>query len=275
MTRIDAHQHFWRLDQNDCEWPTAAEAAIHRDFLPGDLRPLMEASGVDGTVLVQTQPSDRDTDFLLGLADDTPWVKAVVGWVDLKSAHAPARIAQLSAHPKLRGLRPMLQSLEDDWIADPALEPAVRAMMEHHLSFDALVKPPQLLALEIFARRYPTLPIVIDHGAKPLIATGEEEPWRAQMAALAALPQIFCKLSGLVTEAAPGWTRRDIKPYVDQLLRLFGPHRLMWGSDWPVLNLAGDYEGWLNLAVELTGLQDDVSRDALFGGTARAFYRIA
>lgn len=272
--RIDAHQHFWRIGRDDCVWPTPNEAGIYRDFEPGDLLPLIQAGGIDGTVLVQSQPSDRDTDYLLRVADRTSLVKAVVGWADLKAAHAPARIAQLAVHPKLRGLRPMLQDLDDDWICDPALAPAIAAMVEYQLCFDALVRPRQLPALLAFAECYPDLPIVIDHGAKPAIAKGEIAPWRMLMEALAELPQVFCKLSGLVTEAAADWTPKDLKPYIDQMTALF-PDRLMWGSDWPVLNLASDYGDWLRLAETLPDIADAPSRDALFGGTACRFYRIA
>ena len=268
---IDAHQHFWTLGRNDCAWPTPSEAAIHRDFGPLDLEPLAEALGISGTVLVQSQPSDRDTDFLLRLADETPLVKAVVGWVDLAAAYAPDRIARLAAHPKLRGLRPMLQSLEpDDWILDPRLEPAIAAMIAHELTFDALVRPQHLPHLQKFAERHPGLSIVIDHGAKPDIARGMRDPWRAHITALAALPQVFCKLSGLATEAAPDWKPQHLKPYVDHLLAAFGPDRLMWGSDWPVINLAGDYADWLWLAEKLTPAE---SHPALFVETARRFYR--
>lgn len=275
MMRIDAHQHFWRIGHDDCIWPTPDEAVIYRDFGPDDLLPLTRAAGIGGSVLVQSQASDRDTDCLLRIAEGTPLVKAVVGWADLKSANTPARIAQLAAHPKMRGLRPMLQDLDNDWICDSALEPAILAMIEKHLSFDALVRPRHLPSLLTFAKRHPGLPIVIDHGAKPAIARGEMEPWRAHMAALAALPQIFCKLSGLVTEAAAGWTVRDLQPYIDHLIAIFGPHRLMWGSDWPVLNLASDYESWLRLAEGLPGLGGALPREALFGGTACRFYRIS
>ena len=268
---IDAHQHFWTLGRNDCAWPTPSEAAIHRDFGPPDLEPLAEALGISGTVLVQSQPSDRDTDFLLRLADETQLVKAVVGWADLAAPYAPDRIARLAAHPKLRGLRPMLQSLEpDDWILDPRLEPAIAAMIEHDLRFDALVRPQHLPHLQKFAERHPALSIVIDHGAKPDIARGMRDPWRAQIAALAALPRVFCKLSGLATEAAPNWKPQDLKPYVNHLLAVFGPDRLMWGSDWPVINLAGDYADWLWLAEKLTPPEN---HPALFVETARRFYR--
>lgn len=275
MMRIDAHQHFWRIGRNDCTWPTPDDAGLYRDFEPDDLIPLASAAGIDGSVLVQSQPSDRDTDYLLRVADRSSLVKAVVGWVDLKAANAPARIAQLATHSKMRGLRPMLQDIDEAWICDSALEPAITAMIENRLTFDALVRPRHLPSLLTFAKRHPSLPVVIDHGAKPAITRGEMESWCRLMAALAALPQVFCKLSGLITEAAAPWAPQDLKPYIDHLVALFGPGRLMWGSDWPVLNLAGDYESWLRLAETLAELQDVSAREALFGGAACHFYRIA
>ncbi len=274
--RIDAHQHFWQLGRNDCAWPTPDLAPIYRDFGPNDLAPLAARAGIGGTVLVQTQESDRDTDFMLRVADQTDLVKAVVGWVDLKSPHAPARIAALSRHPKMRGLRPMLQILpDDDWIADPALDPAIAAMQAHGLGFDALAFSRHLPFLRRFAERHPALPIVIDHGAKPFIADGLLDPWRDEMRALAALPNVWCKLSGLVTEAASDWRPEQLVPYVRHLVELFGPDRLMWGSDWPVLELRTDYQTWLELAESLSGVSDPAGKAALFGGTARRFYRIS
>ena len=274
--RIDAHQHFWQLGRNDCAWPTPDLAPIYRDFGPNDLAPLAARAGIGGTVLVQTQESDRDTDFMLRVADQTDLVKAVVGWVDLKSPHAPARIAALSRHPKMRGLRPMLQILpDDDWIADPALDPAIAAMQAHGLGFDALAFSRHLPFLRRFAERHPALPIVIDHGAKPFIADGLLDPWRDEMRALAALPNVWCKLSGLVTEAASDWRPEQLVTYVRHLVELCGPDRGMWGSDWPVLELRTDYQTWLELAESLSGVSDPAGKAALFGGTARRFYRIS
>jgi L-fuconolactonase len=271
---IDAHQHFWRIGENDCAWPGADLAAIHRDCEPAELEALAQAAGVQGTVLVQSQENDRDTDYLLEVAAGTPWVKAVVGWVDLAAPDAPARIAELAARPKFRGVRPMLQGLaENDWILRSELEPAVAALVAHGLSFDALVRPRQLTALERLARRHPGMPIVIDHAAKPDIAGGAHAEWRARIAPLAALPNVWCKLSGLLTECAAGQGMAAIAPYAVDLLELFGPERLMWGSDWPVLNLASDYAAWLDMAKALVAPAGEVAVAAVFGQTAQSFYR--
>jgi L-fuconolactonase len=275
MMLVDAHQHFWQLADRNGAWPPPELAAIYRDFLPGDLAHLLEAHGVARTVLVQSMPNEDDTRFMLGLAERAPFIGGVVGWVDMKAPDAPARIAALAQDPMLKGLRPMLQDLEDDrWIADPALAPAVDAMLRHGLSFDALVLPRHLSALLAFAERHPDLPIVIDHGAKPLIAQGVMAPWRDDIARLAALPQVCCKLSGLVTEAGAGWDVERLRPYVDHLVASFGPQRLIWGSDWPVLNLASDYAGWIAASLSLLDGLDEAERQAVMGLNARRFYRI-
>lgn len=275
---IDAHQHFWRLADRVGHWPPPALAAIHRDFGPMDLDPLLAQAGVTGTVLVQSLPTVADTLQLLQLAAQHPVVKGVVGWVDLLAPDAPTQITALARHRKLKGLRPMLQDLPDEhWIAQTALSPAIAAMQEHGLVFDALVLPKHLDALRIFAERHPKLPIVIDHAAKPEIALGRLDPWRQHMAALAALPQVHCKLSGLLTEAGLHAGASALEPYVGHLFAIFGPERLIWGSDWPVLNLASNYSDWLAMARALCQNQpgmNDHHMAAIFGGNAQRFYRL-
>jgi len=270
---IDAHQHVWRIGRNGQEWPTAELAPIHRDFLPGDWRSIAEPFGFTGSVVVQSQPNDADTAWLLDVAAADASIRAVVGWADLKAPAAADAIARLAGRPKLKGLRPMLQSLADEWIDDPALDPAIAAMIEHNLGFDALVYTRHLPRLRRFAERWPSLSIVVDHGGKPPIASGEIDCWRREMAGLARLPNVFCKLSGLLTEMATGQSRDALAPYVRYICELFGPRRLMWGSDWPVLLLAGNFAQWFELARDLCGFDDDGQAE-LFGGTAARFYRL-
>jgi L-fuconolactonase len=268
---IDSHCHIWRIGENDHEWPTPNLTAIHRDFGLRDLAQAAAPIEVSGVVLVQSQPSERDTAWLLRLASDDPLALGVVGWTDIAAADAPARIARLSDDPWLKGLRPMLQDLPGDWILDPKLDRAIEAMIAAGLSFDALIKPRHLPHLLTFVRRWPELRVVIDHGAKPEIAAGRLDSWREQIAALAEAPAVHCKLSGLLTEAGDKPTAEVIAPYAAHLIQVFGPDRLMWGSDWPVLNLAGDYAGWHGMC-ENWALPED--RAALFGETARRFYRL-
>ncbi|WP_262028223.1 amidohydrolase family protein [Microvirga sp. Mcv34] len=270
--RIDAHQHFWLMRNRQGQWPPPDLAEIHRDFVPPDLELLLNACGIGGTILVQSLPNTADTDFMLDLADRHRFILGVVGWVDLKAADAASHIARLAAHPKLKSLRPMLQDTPDvDWIDDPRLDPAIAAMKAADLCFDALVMPQHLRALTTFAKRHPDLSIVIDHGAKPRIAAGEIAAWREAMVGLAALPNIHCKLSGLLTEAGERRDAEAIKPYADALLALFGPERLIWGSDWPVLKLAGTYEEWLAMCHAFVPHHH---HDAVFGQNAIRFYRL-
>ena len=273
--RIDAHQHFWQLADRRGAWPPPQLTAIYRDFHPGDLQSVLHQHGIEKTVLVQSMPNEDDTRFMLGLADRHPFIAAVVGWADLKAPDAPARIAALAAHPKLRGLRPMLQDLEDDrWIDDPMLDNAVDAMLAHGLVFDALVLARHLPALLAFARRHPHLPIVIDHLAKPAMNGLPPQTWRGDIAQLAALPQIYCKLSGMVTEAGPEWTVDRLQPYVDHIVETFGPQRLIWGSDWPVLNLAADYGAWVYASETLLAGLAPAQRQEIFGTNAMRFYSL-
>lgn len=275
MMRIDAHQHFWRRARGDYDWLTPELAPLWRDFLPDDLAPLLTRHGIDGTVLVQAAATGAETEFMLALARRHSFVRGVVGWTDLAAADAPARIAALAVDPLLVGLRPMLQDLpDDDAILTPAVQPALAAMAEHGLALDALIRPRHLPRVIALRERHPTLRIVIDHAAKPDIAGGELEGWSRDLAAVAADGVTHCKLSGLVTEASARWHVDELRPVVETVLAAFGPGRVMWGSDWPVLNLASDYDGWVAASlILLAGLGPEQHGDVL-GETARRFYRL-
>jgi L-fuconolactonase len=276
--RIDSHQHYWSPAFGDYGWlqDTPALHPIHRDFGPADLAPLLEAAGIEGTVLVQAAPTEAETWRLLTLAaDPASLVRAVVGWTDLAAADAPQRIRRLAQAPLFKGLRPMLQDLPDaQWVLDARLEPAIQTMTELGLRLDLLIKPHQIETALAFAQRQPELPMVIDHAAKPDIAHGQFEPWARDMAEFARSTQVFCKLSGLATEAGPGWGTATLRPYVDHLLRHFGPSRLMWGSDWPVLNLAGSYQAWMSATLELLDALSPAEQDQMLGANAAKFYGI-
>ena len=275
METIDAHQHFWQLSRGDYTWLTPALAPLYRDFLPSDLRPLAHAAGVSRSIVVQAAPTLAETRFLLDLARADPAIAGVVGWVPLDDADAPALIAELAREPKFKGVRPMLQDLpDDDWIARPELDPAIDALIDHGLVFDALVFTRHLPYLTPFAHRHRRLRIVLDHGAKPPIAGGAAGwlPWAARVAELAALPNVFCKVSGLVTEAATACTDSMLEPYLSHLVELFGAGRTMWGSDWPVVDMNGGYLAWHACAKRFAERLSPDDRAALFGGTARACY---
>ncbi|MBE3636754.1 amidohydrolase family protein [Mangrovicoccus algicola] len=271
---IDAHQHYWRIGRGDYGWMDDGVAAIRRDLLPADLAPLARAAGVTGTVAVQAAPTLAETEFLLSLADATPQIRAVVGWVDLEG-DVPAQLARI-AHPRLRGIRPMLQDIvATDWILHPQVLAGLEAVAAAGLRLDALVTPRHLGVIGDLAARLPDLPLVIDHCAKPVFRDGDPgDDWRGGMAALARHPRVFCKLSGLATEWGPGWQAEDFRPVFDHVLACFGAGRVMWGSDWPVLHLAGDYGGWHRAAQALAADLSPAERQALFSGTAARFYGI-
>jgi len=270
---IDAHQHFWRLSRGDYAWLTPALQPIYRDFEPSDLAPLLTRHAIEKTILVQAAPTVEETEFLLTVAAETAFVAGVVGWVNFTAPEAPATIDRLARNGLFVGLRPMVQDIaDDDWLLERALAPAFDAVERNGLVFDALVLPHHLTRLLVLAERRPGLAIVIDHGAKPFIRQGRLDPWSADMAALAAHPNVVCKLSGLATEAAPVWSTDDLRPFVDHLLDVFGPRRLLWGSDWPVVELAGGYDAWRRATEELLAPLHEAERTAAFGGNARRIY---
>jgi L-fuconolactonase len=273
---VDAHFHCWRLARGDYGWLTPALGPIHRDVSVEDWQREARASGVEAGVLVQAAPTEAETAFLLEQASQHDAVRGVVGWVDLLAHDAPERIAQLAAtQPKLKGLRPMLQDIDDpDWILQAALTPALEAMAGCGLVFDALVKPVHLPRLRALCARHPRLQVVVDHGAKPDIAQGQWQPWADDLARLAAETTAVCKLSGLLTEASPQPARGATGRWAQHLLDSFGPQRVLWGSDWPVLELAASYQGWWDDTQDLLAGLDEAQRAAVLGGNARRVYRL-
>jgi L-fuconolactonase len=271
---VDAHHHVWTLARGDYGWLTPELAPIHRDFSMKDLAPLREQANVTATVLVQAAPTVAETRHLLAVANHSQGVvKGVVGWVDLAAGDAIPTLMHLARNPLLKAVRPMLQDLPDDaWILRAEVGRTLAALPRLGLRFDALVRPAQLPALLTMLDRHPDLAVVIDHAAKPAIAQGAWEPWARHMRAAAGNPRVRCKVSGLVTEAGPGWTIDMLRRYFDYLVEIFGPQRLMWGSDWPVLNLAATYQSWYAAMVALTATWSTDDRGALMGGTARRFY---
>ena len=269
---IDAHVHIWRLGQNGCTWPTADLAAIHRDFGLGEVAGTIAGSGVTHVVLVQSQESEADSTWLLTEAAASPLVAGVVGWIDGTASDPAARIVRLRRQGPLVGLRVMAQDRPTEWLADPALHGQLRALADVGLSLDLLVRPRHLAHCAALAEAFPGLRMIIDHLAKPQIANNDLAAWRAGMAPAAERANLFCKLSGLITEAAPGAPMETLAPYVEAALDLFGPERLVWGSDWPVITLNGDYSAWLDLARSVIPGRHHA---AVFGRNARAFYGLA
>ena len=268
---IDSHFHVWQLDRGDYGWLTPALQPIYRDVTPADWQRQAAPCGITRGIVVQAAPTEAETQFLLAQAAAHPaLIAGIVGWVDMTAADAPHRIASLAADPKLVGLRPMLHDLPDPaWILRDALRPSLAAMQAADLTFDALIRPVHLPHVLTLAQRHPQLRIVIDHGAKPAIADDAFAPWADGMTRLANNTHAFCKLSGLLTEAGGDATADRLRPYVAHLLACFGTDRLLWGSDWPVLELAASYAAWHAMATSLVPAD---MREAIFTRTAEAAY---
>jgi len=275
---IDAHQHFWQLTKPfDYRWLEVPEhAPIRRDFLPADLEPLLRAAGVEQSIFVQTQHNLDENRWALGLAEVHPFIAGVVGWVDLASPACEDQVLGFKAHPKFVGVRHITQGEpDDDFIVRPDILRGLKVLEKHGVPFDLLFFVKHLKHAATLARELPRLPMVIDHLAKPRIKDRSLGDWLPHLRAAAAFPNVYCKLSGMITEANwSHWTPADLRPYIDAALECFGPERLMFGSDWPVCALAGTYEQVFDaLAGALRDLRPD-ERELVFGGTARRFYAL-
>lgn len=274
---IDGHFHIWSLVRGDYGWLTPELAALYRDYGLADWRDEFALLGVSAGILVQAAPTEAETAFLLEHSLAHPeQVAGVVGWTDFERANAPARIAALATHPHLVGLRPMLQDLPDPrWIGHAFAHRALDAMAEAQLTFDALVRPVHLPRILDVVERHPSLTVVIDHAAKPDIASASgHEAWSEGLAALAAYPSVYCKLSGLWTEAATGSPIETIEPWARRVLELFGTERTIWGSDFPVVRCAGEGRAWLAYALELVASYGADAVPRVFGVNARQAYRL-
>jgi L-fuconolactonase len=272
--KIDSHQHFWNPARGDYFWMESEGAKpLRRTIMPKDMAPLLKAQGVDKTVLVQAAPTVNETEFMLGIADATDFVAKVVGWVDFENCDDLRQLARLKKHPKFSGVRPMIQDLPDpEWMHRKEVQWAFDAIIDLDLTFDALGYPIHLDPFRRLFDRYPKMRTVIDHCMKPVIREDQFEPWATKIAAIARETPVFCKLSGIATEASPGWTLETLRPYARHVIDSFGANRVMWGSDWPVLDLNGSYAGWHNTAQAIVGEGADSAK--IFGKTAVAFYRI-
>ncbi|MDA7983689.1 MAG: amidohydrolase family protein [Alphaproteobacteria bacterium] len=271
--KIDSHQHFWKLERGDYRWLTPDLEVLYRDHSPGELRNILDRAGIDGTIAVQAADSEAETEYLLSLSDAHDWIRGVVGWTDLAAPDAGDAVARLARRRGLAGIRPMIQDIVDDaWMLGGSLGGGIEAMIGAGLVFDALVFPRHLGYLREFAVRYPGLRVVVDHCAKPRIGGGEFESWSAGLAEAARFENVFCKLSGLVTEAGANWTAADLRPYMSYARDIFGFERLLFGSDWPVVNLASSYGDWLGVARDFLCDASEAEVSAVMGGNALEVY---
>jgi L-fuconolactonase len=279
MTTVDAHQHFWDPVRADYPWMTDDVAPLRRAFGPDDLRPLLLAEGIDQTLLVQTRSSVDETLEFLALAEREAFVAGVVGWIDLTGPTVADDIALLRAAPgggRLVGIRHQVHDEPDAaWLARADVRGGLASVERAGLPFDLLVRPRELAAALDLARAMPGLAFVVDHIAKPSIAAHELEPWLSRLLPLAGLPNVTCKASGMVTQADPAaWTAADVRPYAEAVLEMFGPERLMFGSDWPVCLLAASYAEVVGAARDLFGALSAAEQARIFGATAMEAYRL-
>lgn len=276
---IDAHQHFWHPARGDYGWMPPDDPVLSRAYGPADLAAGLAATGVRQTVLVQAAPTVAETDYLLGLADATPHVAKVVGWIDFEDRTQAAVLARLARHPAFAGVRPMIQDIADDrWMLRDDVQWAYAALIDLDLTFDCLGFPRHLWHFHRLLTRHPDLRAVIDHGMKPPVRTGtaaERDAWADGLSALARDTAACCKLSGLVTEAGADRSDAVLHPYADRIVAAFGPDRVMWGSDWPVARRRCDYADWHAQARRLTRHHGAAAQEQIFAATARRFYRIA
>ena len=272
--RIDTHQHFWRYNAQEYGLMGPGLETLRQDRLPDDLAPLLKGAGVDGTVAVQARQTVDESHWLLELADRYPFILGVVGWVDLRSPSVDEDLAKLSRHPRFCGVRHVVQDEPDDqFLLGDDFVRGIGKLARYGLKYDLLLYPRQLPAAQKLVERFHDQPFILDHISKPFIKDRRLEPWAADIRRLAAMPNVACKISGMVTEADwKNWKPADFTPYLDIVLECFGTKRLMVGSDWPVCTLAGDYSSVMKLAGDYISKLSRDEQDAVWSGNARRWY---
>jgi len=276
MLRLDAHQHFWNYDPVRDTWMTPEMGAIKRDFGPNDLYTLLEEQAMDGSIAVQASSTAEETAFLLDCARSHPFIRGVVGWVDLLSDDLQDQLSHYTGFPFLKGFRHVLQwEKQRDFMLTPSFQRGIGMLNRYGFTYDILVFPDQLGFARTLAEAFPDQPFVLDHLGKPAIAQGVLEPWASDIRALAACPNVWCKVSGMVTEASwTSWKASDFRPYLDTVLDAFGAKRLMFGSDWPVCLVAGTYQDTTRVVNDYFSSFSQEERHGIFGGNAATFYHI-
>ena len=272
--RIDSHQHFWKYDPERDGWITDEMPVLKRDYLPADLEPELDACGVNASVAVQADQSERETHFLLQLAEQHPFIAGIVGWTDLCAPDAAKRLENFSRFEKLRGFRHIAQAEPDErFLLREDFVRGISCLSQFDFTYDILIYPKQLAAAVELVEKFPEQRFVLDHLAKPQVKARELASWTSYIRAIAALPNVSCKLSGLITESDwRGWSAGNFKPYLDVVFEAFGTGRLMFGSDWPVCLLAGNYRQVMGLIEDYVRDLPAADRDKIFGLNAAAFY---
>ena len=275
-TRIDSHQHFWIYNEADYPWMEGERAPLKVDYMPPDIKPLLTASGIDGTVAVQARQVQRETDFLLELADEYDFVRGVVGWLDMRADDIEAQLERFAGRPRLSGLRHIVHDEADDrFMLGGNFLRGLAALKQYDLRYDLLLYPRHIPVAIQVVKRFPEQPFVLDHIAKPFIKDGTLEPWASDIRELASHDNVWCKVSGMVTEAAWGaWTSDDFRPYLDVVFDSFGVERLMFGSDWPVCTLAGSYSEVVGIVEGYIAALSAAEQAKVMGGVASDFYQL-
>ena len=273
---IDSHQHFWQVGHFDYPWMSSEVEVLYQDYLPSTLEPILKECGVGQTILVQASNSLAETYWLLSLAERYPFIAGVVGWVDLRDPEMEQELEVLTVNPKFKGVRHLVESEPaDDWLVEPGVLKGLRVLEKHRVPYDLLVHTRHLKHVKTVAEACPNLSLVIDHMAKPPIASGEVAAWARALEEVSAYPNISCKLSGLVTEANwTSWTTEDLQPYIELALEFFGPKRMMFGSDWPVCLLASSYLRVLESFQSILADLAEENRNRIFSENATDFYRL-
>lgn len=275
MEKVDAHQHFWNFDPLRDSWITEDMEVIRHDFLPHDLKPLMDANGLNSCIAVQADQSENETDFLLGLASENEFIKGVVGWIDLCADTIHERLEHYSQFPKLKGFRHILQAEPIEFILKPEFQRGITALQVYRFTYDILIYPQHLPVIPDLIRGGNEQKFILDHLGKPNIKNGTSTTWATDLKKLASHKNVFCKLSGMVTEADHRtWKKEDIFPYMDKALELFGPERLLFGTDWPVCRLAASYDQVCDLMNDYLGKLTIHEQELIWGKNAALFYQL-
>ena len=272
---VDSHQHFWRYQAKNHAWITEEMSAIRRDFLPADLKPLYVKHGIDACVAVQVDQNEEENEFFLALARQHPFIKGIVGWVDFRAANIADRLSFYSTIPLIKGFRHIVQGEADGFLLGDFFCRGIAELHRYKFTYDILVYEHQLRQVEKFLKRFPHQAFIIDHLAKPAIRNQSINDWRIRMKEIARFPNVFCKLSGMVTEAnLKNWTYADLEPYMEAVLEGFGPQRLVYGSDWPVCLVAATYEEQLGVVKKFIARLSLTEQAAIMGENAVRFYHL-
>jgi L-fuconolactonase len=276
VKRIDAHQHFWEFDPIRDSWIKDEMAAIRKDFFPDDLKPLVQQNGFEGCVAVQASQSEKETEFLISLAKQHHFIKGVVGWVDLQSGNVEERLTYYKSFPVVKGFRHVLQGEpQRDLMLKPNFKKGIAALQQHNFTYDILIFPDQLKFSTELVALFPEQKFIIDHIAKPYINRKEIAEWKNDIEKIAQYQNVYCKISGMVTEADwKHWKKEDFKPYLDVIVNAFGPSRIVFGSDWPVCLVAASYAEVVHIVKDYFSSFTKEEQDQFFGLNSIRFYNL-